>query len=261
MSFHAAFQWLKHQMVSSGVMHVHSPWLYELYQKLRHPQAIPQDSLQLLSQVHRGYSENQTPIEFEQAGSRTEYLKSTVSEVFIRTAKPLKQALRIAELASLINGKPIIELGTAFGTSTLALSMAAPKSRIISIEGVPVIARQAQEMLSRYGNPNIEVIHARFEDALPDILQSTFEPGLVFLDGHHLEGPTDQYVRQILPRLNHLSFLVIDDIHGSAGMTRCWNLLREEANVHVSIDLFHYGLLINNINLSRAKFSWRMPAR
>ncbi len=69
----------------------------------------------------------------------------------------------------------ILELGTSLGISTLALALAAPERRVITVEGCPALAAIARENLQRYGAANAEVMTMEFSAALESLREGRAE--------------------------------------------------------------------------------------
>lgn len=246
--WHAASARLRHIFASSGPRQVHSPWLYELYMNMRKKNSIPDIEVQQLREIRKQLSHDKYALSFDDPGSRGGQVKSTVSEVFCRTSKPLQQALAMGEMAAFCDGKTILELGTAFGTTTLAMRLAAPHSNIITVEGVPEIAAYARHTLS--DQENIQLLIGRFDEVLPNLCEKKNQFGLVFIDGHHSRVPTMQYLNMLLPALSYKAIVIIDDIYYSEDMTLCWKELLQHEAFQVKLDFYHFGVLIRNTDLS-----------
>jgi len=250
--------WLRHQFRAKGMRSVHSPWLYQLYESLRNPDALKDSAITKIAFLHGQLRVDNTPLIFDEIGSREGLIKSTVSSVYKRTASSVRDAEMIAELASQFNGKTILEMGTAFGTTSLAMHFAARKSRIITLEGVPEIADIAQENFNKYEANNVALKIGRFADTLPQVISDEKELALVFIDGHHSRKPTIEYLEMIVPALSEKAIVVLDDIYYSRDMRQCWSELQQHWAFQVKMDFFRFGLLIKNADLSRESFRLRV---
>jgi predicted O-methyltransferase YrrM len=195
---------------------------------------------------------------FNEIGSREGRIKSTVSKVYKRTASSIRDAEMIAELAAHVNGKTILEMGTAFGTTSLAMHFAAHKSRIITLEGVPEIAAIAKGHFKKYEADNVILKTGRFSETLPLVVAGEKDLGLVFIDGHHSRKPTLEYLEMILPVLSDKAIVVLDDIYYSRDMIQCWSELQQHPAFQVKMDFFRFGLLIKNADLSAESFRLRL---
>jgi len=249
---------VRHFFQARGLRSVHSPWLYEIYHSLRHPKALKESAITKLAILHGQLRVDDSPLIFDEIGSREGRMKSTVSKVYKRTASSIRDAEMIAELASHVNGKTILEMGTAFGTTSLAMHFAAHKSRIITLEGVPEIAAIANEHFEKYEAENVVLKIGRFADTLPQVISDEKEFALVFIDGHHSRKPTLEYLEMILPALSEKAIVVIDDIYYSREMSQCWSELQQHPAFQVKMDFFRFGLLIKNEDLSPECFLLRL---
>lgn len=148
----------------------------------------------------------------------------------------------------------ILELGTAFGISTLYLAFAAPHSRIITIEGCLDTAHLAQENFDKVGMKNITILNGSFEEKLPLALMELHSPDLVFVDGNHKKEATLHYFEDCLQHIHPESVFVFDDIHWSSGMNSAWKQIKAHPRVRVTFDLFYLGIVFFKEELSKEDF-------
>ena len=62
-----------------------------------------------------------------------------------------------------------------------------------------------------------------------------------FIDGHHTEAATLEYMRQILPHVSDEAILVFDDIDWSPGMKKAWQQIAAEPRFALTVDLGTIG--------------------
>ena len=115
----------------------------------------------------------------------------------------------------------ILELGTSLGISTLALALGAPQSKVISVEGCPVLAAIARDNLRRHGALNAEVICMEFGKALTELYEMGVKVALAFVDGNHRGAAMTEYVRKIR-QMGEEMIIVADDIHMNRDMIKAW---------------------------------------
>jgi predicted O-methyltransferase YrrM len=151
----------------------------------------------------------------------------------------------------------LLELGTSLGISTIYLGLAAPESRIITIEGCIDSANLARENFEKAGLKNITVITGTFEEKLETSLGEMPSPDLIYLDGNHRKEPTLAYFEHCLPHVHANTVFVLDDIHWSAGMEAAWNIIRNHPRVTACIDIYHMGIVFFREGLSRETFTLR----
>jgi predicted O-methyltransferase YrrM len=118
----------------------------------------------------------------------------------------------------------ILELGTSLGISTLALALAAPESRVVTVEGCPALAGIARNNLLKHGALNAEVINMEFSAALEMLGTGGTTVSLAFIDGNHRGGALTQYAETIRS-MGEEMLIVADDIHLNREMYRAWSSL------------------------------------
>ncbi|MCK7534958.1 MAG: class I SAM-dependent methyltransferase [Marinilabiliales bacterium] len=111
----------------------------------------------------------------------------------------------------------ILELGTSLGISTLALALAAPERRVVTVEGCPALAAIARENLRNHGAANAEVLNMEFSAALDLLKSEGTEVSLAFIDGNHRGEALKQYAGNIRA-MGEEMIIVADDIHMNRDM-------------------------------------------
>jgi predicted O-methyltransferase YrrM len=150
-----------------------------------------------------------------------------------------------------------MELGTSLGISTIYMGLAAPESKILTIEGCIDSAKIAHENFEKSGLHNIQIITGNIDDKLSMAFDEMAVPDLIFIDGNQRKEPTLDYFEQILQHIHPGTVLIIDDIHCSGGMTEAWNTIRGHSRVKVSIDLYQMGIVFFKEELSKEDFILR----
>lgn len=238
--------WVKHKLKAHGPHGIHSPLVfYWITQVLRSDKFFfcftPIEALrmQLL--------EDPTVIEIEDygAGSRNgASSKRSIASIAASAANPAPHAQALFRLVNEVKPKRILELGTNLGISTAYLAKAAEGARVYSIEGAPNLVKKAQENLDILGVSNVNIVEGTFQTKLPEVLAEMGQVDFAWIDGHHQEKPTIAYFEKILPYCNEDSILVFDDIHWSAGMERAWQFIQSHNAVTLSLDFFHFGIIL-----------------
>lgn len=156
----------------------------------------------------------------------------------------------------------ILELGTSLGISTLYLKLGSLQIPLITVEGSPETAKIARRNLFQLKAGNWELWESSFQQAL-DKLQAVSHPlDFVYIDGDHRGEATLNYVRQCIRLLSNHSVVVIADIYWSQDMEAAWKDLQSLPEVPLSLDLFHFGILIFDSNIMVKQHyplvSWRL---
>ena len=158
-----------------------------------------------------------------------------VSEIAATAALPARQAALLSRIAGSLRGMTvrgenalgtsgqgiILELGTSLGITTLALALAAPGRRVVTVEGCPALAAIARENLRNHGAANAEVLNMEFSSALGLLRKEGTEVSLAFIDGNHRGEALKQYVRTIRA-MGEEMIIVADDIHMNREMYSAW---------------------------------------
>ncbi|HMH23066.1 MAG TPA: class I SAM-dependent methyltransferase, partial [Puia sp.] len=140
--------------------------------------------------------------------------------------------------------RTILELGTSLGLSTAYLAGGWNGSKVISIEGSAVVAKEAGKNFRSMGLENIEQIVGDFDHTLAAAMERMGGSlDLVFIDGNHRLEPTLRYFNLLTGRLSTSSVIVLDDIHWSEEMELAWERIKEDPRVLLTIDLFFVGLV------------------
>lgn len=138
----------------------------------------------------------------------------------------------------------LLELGTSLGISTLYLKLGSLQTPLITVEGSPRTAAIARKNLDLLKAGNIELWENSFSGALDKLQAIAYPVDFVYLDGDHRKEPTLYYIRQCMKLLSPKSVVVLADIYWSEDMEAAWEELRSLAEVSLSIDLFHLGILV-----------------
>jgi len=252
---------LIHKLRSASKYKVHSPYVYKLYtevilnkgseknyQKIekRRSKLLRQRSLLEITDFGAGASSQQY---------KTRYRK--IKDVTRKSSISPRYGKLLYRIVDFISPEEVLEIGTAMGISTMYIAAAAPKSKITTMEGCAVIADKATESFNMLGLENIQQDLGNFDSLLEKTLRKFDRLDFVFIDGNHREEPTVEYFEKILPKLHSNSFLIIDDIHWSPGMSAAWNKIRKHPEVSISIDLFKLGILMFRKDIAKEHFVLR----
>lgn len=153
--------------------------------------------------------------------------------------------------------KITLELGTSLGISTAYMALGNPEGTIITVEGCPEIAKDAEKNFGLLGIRNIDQRTGNFDKLLLDILSEIKCLDMIFIDGNHKKDATMNYFQQFLQHIDDNSILVFDDIHWSDGMEEAWLEIKHHPRVKVTIDLFQMGLVFFRDELSKEDFILR----
>ena len=146
-------------------------------------------------------------------------------------------------ISQLYKPNHILELGTSLGISSLYLAYGHLRGSLITIEGNPAVAKEAEAHFRRMEMSNIELRVGHFDNVINGVLEDLKTIDLVFIDGNHTEEATLRYFESMLPYIHEHSILVFGDIHWSKGMEKAWKQIIAHPKVRISLDLFHLGIV------------------
>ncbi len=239
-------QYIKYRLRAKNLHGVHSPFVYafnkEVVNDERHFYAF--DSIM---QMRSNLLANANTIQVTDFGAGSMHTKSNTRRICDITRLAGKQHTHGALLYRIINYygcKNILELGTSMGIGTSYMASANTNAMVITMEGCPVIAQEAQKNLASIDIKNVQHLVGNFDDILKPFLSKSPVLDLVFVDGNHQYEPTLQYFESILLHMADKSFLIFDDIHWSKGMHAAWNTIVADKRVMLTIDVFQFGICV-----------------
>lgn len=170
-----------------------------------------------------------------------------VSDIAGSTALPGREA---GLLSRIVSGSAfrvpregiILELGTSLGISTLAMSLAAPKHKVVTVEGCPVLAEIAASNLERHGAENVTVLNMEFSAALRQLRDEGQKVVFSFIDGNHRGTALTEYAG-LIAEMGEEMIVIADDIHLTRDMYRGWKKLVGSGIAPVTMETLRFGIL------------------
>lgn len=164
-----------------------------------------------------------------------------------RASKPRQAALVLFGLLRELRPERCLELGTALGISASYQGAALRlngRGRLMTVDASAARVDVARGVFSRLELDDVVDSHlGRFQDVVPDLLREG-GIGYAFVDGHHDEQATLDYLELIHPALTEPRVVVFDDIAWSDGMARAWAALRGDARVAAAVEAHGMGICV-----------------
>jgi predicted O-methyltransferase YrrM len=186
--------------------------------------------------------------EFDTGEAETRHTTTRTLGQMTASSKPPAWAYLLFRLVRELRPDSIVELGACVGVSASYMSAALElnrNGRLITLEGADVLAERSARTLGELGlQDRAEVREGRFVDTLDRAVKDSAPVGLAFIDGHHIESATVDYMNAILPSTAEESVLVFDDIAWSDGMRRAWQSVVDDDRFAVTFDLRSVGLAV-----------------
>lgn len=146
-----------------------------------------------------------------------------------------------------------LELGTSLGISTLAIALAAPGRRVVTVEGCPQLAEIARTNLERHGAINVRVMNMEFTAALEKLKTENVKVTFAFIDGNHRGEALMNYLRLIL-QMGEEIVIVADDIHLNRDMYSSWKMISESGEAEASVETNRFGILFRRNSLTPGRY-------
>jgi predicted O-methyltransferase YrrM len=259
MNLYTAAAYLRHFLTSrSTAGHgVHSPYVYDFLTKVVRNETDAKIVSQVESLRREMLSDRRSIMVTDLgAGSVTRAGgERHVAEIAGTAALPAKETGLLARMVAASAGSAsrnagsaslgtgiILELGTSLGISTLALALAAPERRVITVEGCPVLAGIARQNLQSYGASNAEVLNMEFSAAIDYIRQEGLNISFALIDGNHRGAALTEYVTKIAA-MGEKMIIVADDIRLTKDMFLAWRSLEVSGIATVTMETLRLGII------------------
>jgi predicted O-methyltransferase YrrM len=224
---------------------VHSPFVFSLLTKCFYDQKFKSEYI-VLRNYRNELLQNKKTIEITDFGAGSRVFKSNFRQIaqIAKTAgiSP-KRAQLLYRIVNYFKPESLLEIGTSLGLATSALSLGNPKASIVTLEGCPETAKQAQLQLEKFSLKNIKSVVTEFNSYFKNHQPSTINHQLIYFDGNHSKKATLEYFEFLLPTITNETVWIFDDIHWSGEMEEAWEIIKNHPKVTVSIDTFQWGLV------------------
>ncbi len=196
----------------------------------------------------------------------------SISEITRTAAVPAKVAGLLARMVAASTGSTsrgdastgpasrgtgiILELGTSLGISTLAMALAAPERKVVTVEGCPALAEIALENLKRHGVSNAMVLNMTFSEALESLKEGRQQVSFAFIDGNHRGSALAEYVRKITG-MGEEMIIAADDIHLTKEMHLAWKSLAASGLAPATMETLRLGIFFRINSLTPGRYRIR----
>ncbi len=237
------FEYIKYKWNAKGRHGIHSPFVYDLVDKVFKKIDFSASNLKLLNQTFRSLKNNKKTITIKDFGAGSHKLgnQRSIQEIFRVSSSKGHYGKILFQLSNYFQPKQILEFGTSLGIGTLHFHLGNPDSLITTIEACPETLNFTKDFLQDKVS-NVNFIESTFSDFLNQI--STKKYDLIFVDGHHDGKATIDYMQKLEKHSHNDTIFILDDIRWSDDMFEAWSILRNSKKYNVSIDLFRMGILM-----------------
>jgi predicted O-methyltransferase YrrM len=245
-NLHQAKHFLLHYFTARRKGHgAHSPFLYKLCEEVFYNPAQFYE-FNRLSRTRNHLLDTTQSLDIVDLGAGSHVLprgKRTIRDIAEHGISSSHQSEILCRLINMLGCNTCVELGTSLGLNAMYMAAAGSDTRVITIEGSPMLYDFASRMASKNGFKNIRFHNGPFDELLPGILKETGMLDLLFVDGNHTYEATRRYFEMGLAKKHNDTVFVFDDIYWSPGMTRAWKEIADHPEVTLSIDTFYRGYI------------------
>ncbi len=244
--FHQILSYIKHYFVAHRRGHgVHSPFAYQLCEEVFYNKH-PFYAFEQLEKLREQLLQDESLINMEDYGSGSQVFKAKqrkVKDIAIHGISTKLQSELLFRLMNFMHSEKALELGTSLGLNTLYMAMSNSNTKVISIDACEDLVEHAKAMAHKQKVDHIQFIHAKFDEALPQLISQSSKIDFVYIDGNHSYAASMQYFDSLLEIVQNNTVLVFDDIYWSKDMTKAWEEIKAHPKVKLSIDTFYSGFI------------------
>ncbi|TDD77622.1 O-methyltransferase [Flavobacterium caseinilyticum] len=239
---------------------VHSPFVFNLLTKCFYDKKSKPEYA-VLKKYRNSLLTNKNTIEVTDFGAGSKVFKSNtrvISKIAKTAGISAKRAELLFRITHYFQPDSILEIGTSLGLATSALSLGSKsvgrKAKIITLEGCPQTAGEAQLQFEKFNFDNVESVVTTFNFYLDKLNTSSNTAtehsklniehfSLIYFDGNHSKKATLEYFEVLLQTITNETVWIFDDIHWSPEMEKAWEIIKKHPKVTVTIDTFQWGFV------------------
>ena len=254
-----AFKYLLYLISSSTKHGVHSPFVYDFIVNVMEKSKNDPQKYHGVEFLRHKMLKSKTKIKMLDFGAKKkgEY-EIPLSKMVKNTAKMAKYARLLHRTCEFYKPKVALEIGTNVGISSMYQALAIPEGYLFTLEGSPSCAEIAVYNLRRLGLENTQVIVGNFDDTLPKVLEQLPKLDYVFFDGNHSMKATLDYFNQCKNLAHNDTIFIFDDINWNEDMNECWQRIKLDEDVKITIDVFFMGIVFfRSENTEKENFTIR----
>jgi len=258
--------YLGYLLKAKGAHRIHSPFVYELYNKvikdsqdyyefapIEHLRKRLLHSKEVIEAVDFGAGTPRPP----KGGTKDNITLKKVKDITRKSSIPEKEGRFLFRLVNFMQPRNMIEMGTSLGISTLYQYKGCPEAEMITMEGSRATSVLAGINFRILKADSIKRVVGNFDETLPDVIKSLSYVDYVFFDGNHRKEATISYFNKFLLLASPTCVFVFDDIRWSAEMQEAWKEIIKEPSAKITVDLFSIGLVFFNPEKEKQHFVLR----
>lgn len=231
---------------------VHSPFVFHLLNFVIF-EKYPFYAYEPIEQIRSKMLHNKAVVHLTDYGTGNKQ-KNCVANIAKCSLESAKFGQLLFRLVNRFNPKNILELGTSLGISTMYMAIPSSNAHVVTIEGSKSLCDIAKQNFKQLGIKNVKVVNDNIDNSLDAVLLEMPVLDFVYFDANHTKEATLRYFDKCLQKTNKTTIFVFDDIHYSLEMESAWHDIKTNRKVHLSIDLYHFGLIFFNDDLPKQDY-------
>lgn len=184
---------------------------------------------------------------------RRNFLRGRLSrkELSLRKNISFRKASLLFRLVNYFKPSSILEIGTAWGISTLYLKKAHTISNLTVIEPDHRIAETALDIIKKSG----ENIFFENGDLWLEKLSVQIQKNPDFIVLHQFKSAIYPTLLELfVHNIQEDSILIIEGIYSNKKIKSFWEALKAAEKVRVTMDLYDYGIIFCNVKLNKQNY-------
>ena len=236
-------RYLAYLFFSSSKHGVHSPFVYDFITNVLEKSNRENQKFHGIEFLRYRMLKSKSLIQVEDFGTTRGTYNRKLSSVVKRSAKIAKYSRLLFRICEYYQPRIALEIGTNVGISGMYQASAIPEGYLFTLEGSSSFCDIASFNFNRLGLQNVQVIKGEFDKTLPLVTSKLPQLDYVFFDGNHSMEATLKYFNTCKELAHNNSIFIFDDINWSEDMRECWERIKLDPKVKISIDLFAMGIV------------------
>lgn len=245
--------YLRYQWNAVGPHALHSPFLFDLYNKVIKPSS--KFRLDNVEALRKELKSDHQVIDLYDLKTNRSYRK-TVSAIANTSLSTPKFSAFLYLLIDHLKITRVLETGTSLGLNSLYLAGPQLVNNVRTLEASPIIASIAKKQFSKLLQHKIQIKVGTLQDAFEALVVKE-QPEICFLDADHRSAAIQSCVDILMKHCPNIKCIIIHDIYWSTDMLAGWNELRQRKEFALTVDLFQAGLIFPNLDMPKQHFTLR----
>lgn len=245
--------YLKYRVRAVGPHSLHSPFLFDLYNRVIKPSA--RFRLTNVEKLRSELKNNHQIIDLFDLKEKKNYRK-TISSIAQTSLSTPKFSAFLYLLIRHLKVTKVLETGTSLGINSLYMAGPELIQKVCTIEASPIIASLAKKQFSKLLQHKIEIKEGTVADEFESLIVKE-QPEICFIDADHRSSAIKLCIDLLVRHCPQIKCIIIHDIYWSEDMLKGWNELIQIEHFSLTIDLFQAGLIFPNMDMPKQHFTLR----